>query len=64
MCDKYIIMGDLNCNMLCDNDNAVKKLCTDFNLKNVISKPTQAALLLDSGRFNFQANTDKIQYLL
>ncbi len=25
---------------------------------------TQAALMLDSGRFNLQANTDKIQHLL
>ncbi len=26
--------------------------------------PAQAALMLDSGRFNLQANTDKIQHLL
>ncbi len=25
---------------------------------------TQAALMLDSGKFNLQANTDKIQHLL
>ena len=26
-----------------------------------VKKTTQAALMLDSGRFNLQANTDKIQ---
>ncbi len=30
----------------------------------VLLYPTQAALMLDSGRLNFLADTDKIQHLL
>jgi hypothetical protein len=35
-----VITGDLNCNMMKDGTNAVKTLCDDFNLTNVITKPT------------------------
>ena len=35
-----IILGDLNCNMLSIENNAVKTLCDDLNLTNVITKPT------------------------
>ena len=34
------IVGDLNCNMLREGSNAVKSLCDDFNLTNVIETPT------------------------
>ncbi len=39
LCDKYIILGDLNCNMFQTN-TAVHQLCTDFNLTNIIKEPT------------------------
>ncbi len=40
LCDNFIILGDLNCNMLKDSDNSVKKMCNDFNLTNIIKSPT------------------------
>ena len=42
LCDKYMLIGDLNCDMLQmrGNENAVSKLCCDFNLVNVIKDPT------------------------
>ncbi len=39
-CDKFIVLGDLNCNMLKSSNNAVTRLCQDYNLTNIISKPT------------------------
>ncbi len=39
-CDKYIVLGDLNCNMLKPGDNAVSRLCQDYNLTNIIKDPT------------------------
>ncbi len=39
-CDKCILIGDLNCDMLKCTENAVSKLCTDFNLENIIKDPT------------------------
>jgi hypothetical protein len=38
--DNVTIIGDLNCNMLKEGMNAVKTLSEDFNLINVIEKPT------------------------
>ncbi len=42
MCDKYVILGDLNCDMLKDknNTNAVSQLCSDFNLTNIVKQAT------------------------
>ncbi len=39
-CDKYLILGDMNCNMLNTSGNAVHKLCENFNLTQVIKEPT------------------------
>ena len=35
-----VILGDLNCNMLMSGNNAVKTLCEDVHLKNIVTKPT------------------------
>ena len=35
-----LLSGDLNCNMLKRGNNAVRTLCDDFNLINIITKPT------------------------
>jgi len=35
-----IVTGDLNCNMLKPGRNAVRTLCEDFNLVNVVNNPT------------------------
>ncbi len=40
MCDKYLVLGDLNCNMLKPGENAVNRLCQDYSLKNIINSPT------------------------
>ncbi len=40
ICDKYIVLGDLNCDMLKLNNNAVSRLCQDYNLTNIIKDPT------------------------
>ncbi len=38
--NNIIVTGDLNCNMLKNGNNAVRALCDDFNLVNVVTKPT------------------------
>ncbi len=35
-----IILGDLNCDMLKQNNNAVSRLCQDYILTNIIKDPT------------------------
>ncbi len=41
MADNYIILGDMNVNMLDQNvNNAVRQLCSDYSLTNIIKEPT------------------------
>ena len=41
MADNYIILGDMNINMLDQNtNNAVHQLCSEHNLTNIIKEPT------------------------
>ena len=64
--DKYVLLGDLNCDMLDSNKSQVlKSVCDIFDLKNMIKKPTCNAAnskpsLLDVILTNDSSNIGKV----
>ncbi len=40
LCDKFLIIGDLNSDLLKPNESNITQLCNDFNLVNIVKNPT------------------------